>query len=84
LRWATRKENIADQIIHGTGVRGERTSKLTEKDVIEIRKLASTMSQPAIADRFGVNSTTICRIVNYINWAWLESPDFKYNGPQLF
>jgi hypothetical protein len=86
LRWATHAENEADKFIHGTSIRGDNngSAKLTEQDVIEIRKLANTMSKPALARRFGVNSTTISGIVNYDGWSWVVDPDFKYNGPQLF
>jgi hypothetical protein len=41
LRWATPKENSADQVRHGTTIRGEKSphSKLTDKDVQIIRYL---------------------------------------------
>ena len=40
LRWATRTENMADAIEHGTTMRGERSpvSRLTEAQVHEARK----------------------------------------------
>jgi hypothetical protein len=86
LRWATHQENDADKIIHGTSNRGRNngSAKLREQDVIEIRKLASTVSKRAIADIFRVDDRIIRSIVNYEKWSWLESPEFKYNGPQLF
>lgn len=73
LRWATPVENAADKVVAGTDNRGERcgTSKLTEKDVVEIRTLAASMTHRDIAARFSVARTTVTLIVGRKNWAWL-------------
>lgn len=75
LRWATRKENHADMLIHGTHGRGERnsTAKLTEADVLAIRALraATGLSQSKIARRYGVTRAAVCDIVIRRSWAWL-------------
>lgn len=86
LRWATTKENHDDKARHGTmGHRDNNgNAKLTEKDVFEIRKLKGMMKKGEIADKFGVSTTTIGKILNNKMWWWLGNPDLKYNGPQLF
>lgn len=73
LAWKTPVQNQADRITHGTHNRGTRQgrSKLTEADVIEIRRLASHKTQSQIADQFGVARTTIELILIGKNWAWL-------------
>jgi hypothetical protein len=86
LRWATRTENMADCLLHGTRAMGsrhgrttkpERTprgsrhggAKLTEQDVIEIKRHPKTNgSGAALAARFGVTPTAICLIRAGKNW----------------
>lgn len=70
LRWASRAENEADKKAHGTSNSGERhgLSKLTEADVRSIRSLAGSMTQRAIAARYGVGSDQISRIINGKRW----------------
>jgi hypothetical protein len=74
VRWATSKENKADQLIHNTRNRGSRhgKAKLTEDDVRKIRSLALTMSQTRIAEQFGVAVQAINDIVRRKNWGWLK------------
>lgn len=74
LRWATRLENEADKIVHGTLSRGEKQgqAKLTEGDVRTIRRLAGTCFQRDLAKRFGVARSQVGRIINGERWAWLE------------
>jgi hypothetical protein len=74
LRWATKKENQHDRIRHGTTNRGERQgrSKLTEQDVLTIRQLYPSMTQPALAKRYGVDQSTISDIVLRRRWSWLD------------
>lgn len=73
LRWATPKENQADKIAHGTTNRGERQwgSKLTAKDVLEIRALKGKVSRGVIAKRYGVGRPAIDKIHWGQRWAWL-------------
>lgn len=73
LRWATRVENAADKKIHGTQPLGDRchSSKLTESDVIEIRKLRETETLKRLSDKFGVSISTVSRICSGDSWAWL-------------
>lgn len=73
LAWGTCKENKADSIRHGTSARGERSgvSKLTEKQVIEIRKSYEIdgETQASIAIRYGVVNQLISAIINRKIWA---------------
>lgn len=54
--------------------RGERhgIAKLTEASVREIRALAGTQSQRALAARFGVSQATISGIVHRTKWSHVE------------
>lgn len=74
LIWKTPKENCADRVVHGTANRGEKcgTSKLTESDVREIRNLLGTMSQSAIAKKYGVCQQTIGYIKTGKRWQHLR------------
>ena len=74
LRWATPVENAADQIAAGTTNRGERQwqSKLTAEDVVAIRGLGGTMTQKAVASRYGVHPETIGYVLRGGSWGWLE------------
>lgn len=70
LRWATHVENEADKIEHGTRPRGERqgSSKLKASDVVAIRAMHGTMSQSKIAAQFGVQKSTVFKIVHRLRW----------------
>ncbi|WP_109477681.1 HNH endonuclease [Paraburkholderia sp. C35] len=75
LRWATKAENEADKVMHGTSNRGERFGRvrLTEAQVIEIRKaLKSGESSYSIGPRFGVAASTVRSISSLRSWFWLE------------
>jgi hypothetical protein len=73
LSWKTQKEKVADMVEHGTANRGERCnlSKLSECDVLTIRKLSGGPSQSDIASRFGIDQSTVSDIVRRKSWAWL-------------
>jgi hypothetical protein len=70
LEWGSAKENTADASRHGTLARGERvgTSKLRFDEVVEIRRLASSMSQNSIAIMFGVSQSQISLIHRGERW----------------
>jgi hypothetical protein len=74
LRWATRAENHADKIAHGTSVRGERSgvSKLKEAEVLQIKALIGIVSQNKLAKQFGVGASTIRCIREGRTWGWLK------------
>lgn len=73
LRWATRKENEADKVVHGTIRRGTKinTVKLTEDQVRDIRRRVNETGV-ALASEFGVTAANISSIRNRKNWAWLD------------
>lgn len=72
LRWATKAENAADRLLHGTDPRGEKNghAKLREKDVYEIRRLRGIETGVALADRFGVSPSQITNIQLGKQWAY--------------
>ncbi|WAJ27560.1 HNH endonuclease [Antarcticirhabdus aurantiaca] len=75
LSWKTRAGNFADKLIHGTDNRGERhlQAKLTEADVLEIRKAAASggQSQREISERYGVSQAAVSDIIRNRSWGWL-------------
>ena len=74
IRWATPAENSADKHLHGTAQFGERigTAKLTEAEVIEIRRLGDQGERSdRIASRFKVNKHHVNRILRGGAWAHL-------------
>lgn len=72
LRWATVVDNNADQLGHGTRVRGsaQGSAKLCDDDVRAIRR--SEASQCALAAKYGVSRAQIARIQTRSQWAWLD------------
>jgi hypothetical protein len=75
LRWATRAENRADQIGHGTRLSGSKNHKaiFSERDIVAIRALHDTgrLTHQAIADLFNMSRPNVSLIVNGINWRHL-------------
>lgn len=84
LGWATPKENMADQKMHGTALLGGRNhaTRLTEQQVAEIRRAyAETMAtglprlppgwRPMMAERYGVTDSHISQITSGRCWNWL-------------
>lgn len=76
LRYDTPKNNQADRKLHGTFGKGEKNaySKLTEKQVLKIKKLLTSKEyyQWEIAKMFNIHQAT----VSYINvgktWGWVK------------
>lgn len=68
LRWATRIENFADRITHGTDWRGEkhRNAKLTTADVLAIRGSRAPCAQ--IASIFGISASHVSYVRNRRGW----------------
>ncbi len=73
LRWDTRKSNSADKMKHGTVTLGERNgrSKLTEAQVRAIKFGNLPGLQREIAEKFGIEKSTVGSIRNGRIWAWL-------------
>lgn len=75
LRWATRKENAADSIRHGTHARGElhASAILTEAQVRQIRATPKERGDIAkIARELGQNYFTVYQADRGITWSWLK------------
>lgn len=75
LRYATRPNNNADRILHGTTPRGERNPRnhLAEDQVREIRaRLVQGARRAQLAEDYGVSYSAIKHIANRTSWGWLE------------
>lgn len=75
LAWKTPQQNIDDQLVHGTRIRGERvgTSKITSGSVAEIRRrLVAGDTQKDIAADIGLDPSTISNIKTGKSWSWLQ------------
>lgn len=75
LRWASGKENSADNVAAGTSNRGENqgVAKLTEAAVHDIRARMHNTSQSELARCYGVSQTTVRRVITGETWGWLTS-----------
>jgi hypothetical protein len=82
LRWATRTENEGDKVIHGTVIRGMKSyrSKLTDTDILEIRKLVNFLSQTEIGKMFNVGRGTISKIILRKRWTHITDDPSFYSG----
>lgn len=73
LEWSTTAENV--QHAFDTGLNNGRkgvkhhNTKLTEKEVLEIRAIGDTMTQKEIGKLYGVNHQAIYKILKRLRWA---------------
>ena len=76
LEWCSVKDNIlhANRNGHIANNRGEKhgMSKLTEKQVLEIRKRAKNETGYKLAKEFKISSSTVYDILNKRRWKWLK------------
>ena len=71
LKWASKKENAEHAIIHNRYKHGEQIpySKLTQKQVNDIRReYKNKKSSRYLGKKYGVNKSTILRIINGLTW----------------
>lgn len=70
LRWGTSSDNALDAVAHGVLPIGARhhNARLTQDMVDEIRRLAGTAPQSALARKYGVAQTTISKIMRGVRW----------------
>ena len=82
IRWATRKENLADRDSHGTTPRGEahHAAKLTAQDVLMICK--STGSNEDIALGLGVDRKAVAAVRDGVSWRWLTGKSLREAQPR--
>ena len=72
LRWATRPENVADRARHGRNTSGTRChfAKLSEADVIDIRKRAAAGCTPSkIARHYRMSWNSVSDAIHRRSWA---------------
>lgn len=88
LRWDTRSENIKDMFRHGTDkTRGTKShfAKLSEQDVIEIRRLCeSGVRQLELSNKFGVSRECISVIINGKSWKHIPISRASNKGSHKF
>ncbi|WP_081337672.1 HNH endonuclease signature motif containing protein [Burkholderia pseudomultivorans] len=76
LHWATRAANEQEKAEAGRQVRGEQvhSSKLTEQDVLEIRRLysAKQATQTVLSEQFGVSQKQIHLVVTRARWKHVQ------------
>ncbi len=74
LKWGTRQDNANDRMKHGRYATGENavSHKLTEQDVLEIRRRCGSESSRQLAQEYGVSHTTILGAVNGHHWRCLK------------
>lgn len=72
LEWTTNQKNRNHAVKNGLHAKGEqiKNSKLTEQQVIEIRKkyIPKKYTMSKLAKEYGVRETAIYRIINYKRW----------------
>ena len=80
LEWCTKEDNQKHAVDMGLMQRGEArpSSKLTEKQVLEIYKLKGILRTQDIANIYGVSKNTICVILRGAKWKYLYKQYFKY------
>lgn len=74
-RWATPKENTADQLVHGTRRRGIQmnAAKLTPELVRALRSdMAGGGTERPTAAKYGVSRRNLRAIVNGDHWCWVD------------
>lgn len=73
LRWATPKENQADRVAHGTDMPGMKnvTSKLTDDQVREIRRVGYSMHKDDLGAMYGVTGTCVWYVIEGYTWKHL-------------
>ena len=80
----TGSDNSADMVSKDRQARGERNhrSRLTEEQVVQIRREYATgrFTQAALARKYVVGPTAICRVVSGKRWKHLRTPTSDNGG----
>ena len=79
LEWCTKEQNQNHAVENNLMQHGEArpSSKLTEKDVLEIYKLKGILSGEEIGKRYGVSKNTINVILRGKKWSYLYKQVFQ-------
>jgi len=79
LEWCTKRENQNHAVQHLLMQHGEArpSSKLTEKDVLEIYKMKGVLTGAEIGRKYGVSKNTINCILRGDKWSYLYRQYFK-------
>lgn len=74
LKWVTREENESHKFIHGTTSKGIKNpkAKLTEANVLQIRKLDKILSRAELSIMFSISKSQLSAIINRISWSHLD------------
>lgn len=74
LAWGTSFENSQDRIRHGRSPCGERsvTHKLTEVDVLQIRREIHSSTLRKLAKKYGISHTAVRRAALGRTWGYLH------------
>lgn len=77
LRWGTRSDNLHDAVRNGRALIGSkhRAAKLTESDVIEIRRLLPVVTLSQIGRIYRVSEATIRQIKDGKCWKHVQKED---------
>ena len=70
LAYVTPTENNSHKVGHGTQPKGRKIwcSKLTEKEVLEIRSKSPQISYAKLASEYGVSLTAISQVITRKSW----------------
>lgn len=79
LEWCTKEENGNHAKVTGLMQHGEArpSSKLTEKDVIEIYQLHGILRSQEVADKYGISKNTVLLIWKGKKWSYLYKQYFN-------
>lgn len=85
LRLGTPKDNSQDMVKKDRQEKGANryNAKLTDEKVRELKRLAPTMSQRALARKFGITQTTCRDILHKRKWKHVEGPEYTSVDPYL-
>ncbi len=83
----TQKDNMEDMVKKGRSLKGEKnnSSKLTDKDIIEIIEMYKNKSIPVktISQKYNVNYQTIREICRGLRWKHINSENIKIKRSKL-
>lgn len=87
LAYGTFADNEADKERHGRRPKGESVigSKLTEEDVIEIRRrFADGATYPQLLEKWPLHPTSMHHAVHGLTWGHLPVPDYTARPARVF